>query len=108
MFSKKKPSGGRSGGCLASPTGIAIAMSSNHKEERLRLRSGLEAAIRDVDYSSAHEAAQNLCSSVYEVIPVDLHDLVHDAVMAGYASALRDLAAGKLDDRVRERSTLLD
>ncbi|KAF4406664.1 hypothetical protein [Streptomyces lycii] len=68
----------------------------------------MDAEIRDVDYSSAHEAAQNVCSGVYEQIPVDLHDLVHDAVMAGYAYALRDLTAGKLDDRVRERSDWLD
>lgn len=83
-------------------------MTSDQKEERLRLRSGLDAEIRDVDYGSAHEAAQNVCSGVHELIPTDLHDLVHDAVMAGYASALRDLEAGKLDDQVRERATFLD
>ncbi|MEV7318288.1 hypothetical protein AB0N56_35880 [Streptomyces microflavus] len=68
----------------------------------------MDAEIRDVDYGSAHEAAQNVCSGVHELIPTDLHDLVHDAVMAGYASALRDLEAGKLDDQVRERATFLD
>ncbi|MBW1604129.1 hypothetical protein JJV70_18855 [Streptomyces sp. JJ66] len=83
-------------------------MDSSHKEERLRLRNSLDAEIRDVDYPSAHEAAQNVCSGVYELIPVDLQDVVHDAVIAGYASALRDLEVGRLDDRVRERSVALD
>ncbi|WP_301129719.1 hypothetical protein [Streptomyces cacaoi] len=50
----------------------------------------------------------SICSGVYEAIPVDVHDLVHEAAMAGYAAALSDLERGKLDDRVRERSELLD
>ncbi|MFB7633439.1 hypothetical protein ACFC0M_21220 [Streptomyces sp. NPDC056149] len=82
-------------------------MNSDQKEDLRRLRSGLDAEIQDGDYRSAHEAAQNVCSGVHELIPVELHDLVHDAVMAGYAAALRDLQAGRLDDRVRDRAAFL-
>ncbi|MGW0415398.1 hypothetical protein ACWDZX_29725 [Streptomyces collinus] len=48
-----------------------------------------------------HEAAASICSGVFELIPVDLHDLVHEAAIAGYAAAPSDLEEGKLDDRVR-------
>ncbi|MFB7618763.1 hypothetical protein [Kitasatospora sp. NPDC056181] len=68
----------------------------------------LGGSIRDPHYSTAHDAAENICSGVYEVIPVEVHDLVHEAIMAGYAGALSDLEEGKLDDQVRERFGLLD
>ncbi|WP_326725370.1 hypothetical protein OHT59_44315 [Streptomyces sp. NBC_00243] len=66
------------------------------------------ADIRDPHYRPAYDAAANICSGVFETIPVDLRDIVHEAVMAEYAAALSDLEEGKLDDRVRERSELLE
>lgn len=42
------------------------------------------------------------------MIPVDLPDVMHEAVMAGYAAALSDLEEGKLDDQVQERSEIID
>lgn len=41
------------------------------------------------------------------MIPVEVHNLVHEAALAGYATALGDLGEGKLDDPVRERFGLL-
>lgn len=38
----------------------------------------------------------------------EVHDVVHEAVMAGYAAALSDLEEGKLDDQVRERSEVIE
>ncbi|MFF7180748.1 hypothetical protein [Streptomyces sp. NPDC008121] len=64
--------------------------------------------IRDPHYRPAHDAAENICSGVYEMIPVEVHELVHEAALAGYAAALSDLEEGKLDDRVRERFGLLE
>ncbi|MDQ8706647.1 hypothetical protein RCO28_29855 [Streptomyces sp. LHD-70] len=63
--------------------------------------------VRDPHYSSSHEAALNVCSGVYELIPVEFYDLVHEAVLAGYAAALSDLEEGKLDEQVRERFEVL-
>ncbi|WP_033820900.1 hypothetical protein [Kitasatospora sp. MBT63] len=64
--------------------------------------------ICDLHYRTAHDAAEIICSGVYEMIPVELHDLVHEAIMAGYSGALSDLEEGKLDDQVRKRSGLLE
>ncbi|SBU89911.1 hypothetical protein YUMDRAFT_00769 [Streptomyces sp. OspMP-M45] len=63
----------------------------------------LGADIGENHYRAAHEAAEAIVSGVYEMIPVDVHDLVHEAALAGYATALSDLEEGKLDDRVRAR-----
>ncbi|MEH0446412.1 hypothetical protein QA811_22735 [Streptomyces sp. B21-102] len=79
-------------------------MSDDHKEELRSLVSNLGAGIREPHYRSAYDAAANFCSGIFDTIPVDLHDVVHEAVMAGYAAALTDLEEGKLDDQVRERS----
>ncbi|MEV6161512.1 hypothetical protein AB0L71_06240 [Streptomyces sp. NPDC052052] len=83
-------------------------MTDDQRKEIRDLVRHLGDSIRDPFYSPAHEAAENVCSGVYEAIPVDVHDLVHEAVMSGYAAALADLEKGKLDDRVRERFGLLD
>jgi hypothetical protein len=83
-------------------------VSDDHRKELRDLVSHLGAGIRDPHYRPAYDAAANICSGVYETIPVDLHDVVHEAVMAGYAAALSDLEEGKLDDQVRERSELLE
>ncbi|ARX84667.1 hypothetical protein SMD44_04118 [Streptomyces alboflavus] len=82
-------------------------MSNDHKEEIRSLVSNLGSGIRDTHYRPAYDAAANLCSSIFDTIPVDLHDVVHEAVMAGYAAALSDLEEGKLDDQVRERSEII-
>ncbi|WP_369232535.1 hypothetical protein AB5J56_11195 [Streptomyces sp. R21] len=66
------------------------------------------AGIRNTHYQPAYDAASNICSSVFDTIPVDLHDVVHEAAMAGYAAALSDLDEGKLDDQVRERSEIIE
>ncbi|MDH6628332.1 hypothetical protein M2271_006164 [Streptomyces sp. LBL] len=83
-------------------------MSDDHSQELRDLVSHLGAGIRDAHYRSAHDAAQNVCSGVFVKIPVDLHDVVHEAVMAGYAAAMSDLEEGKLDDRVRERAEIIE
>lgn len=83
-------------------------MTDDQKRAISELVQHLGAHIRDAHYSQAHEAAANVCSGVYEAIPVELHDLVHQAAMAGYAAALADVEAGKLDDAVRERFALLE
>ncbi|MEV7021372.1 hypothetical protein [Kitasatospora sp. NPDC093558] len=83
-------------------------MTDDQKKRIRDLVRHLDDDIRDPHYSPAHEAAQIVCSGVYELIPVELHDLVHEAVMAGYAAALGDLETGNLDDRVRERVEALD
>ncbi|MER7924878.1 hypothetical protein ABTY96_17405 [Streptomyces sp. NPDC096057] len=83
-------------------------MSDDHKEELSSLVTNLSAGIRETDYRAAHDAAANICSGIFDTIPVDLHDVVHEAVMAGYAAALSDLDEGKLDDQVRERSEIID
>ncbi|MFE4177506.1 hypothetical protein ACFRR7_36635 [Streptomyces sp. NPDC056909] len=66
------------------------------------------AGIYELHYRPAYDAASNICSGIFETISKDLHDVVHEAVMAGYAAALSDLEEGKLDDQVRERSQFLE
>lgn len=83
-------------------------MANDQSKEIRDLIEHLGGDTRDRHYSPAYEAAANICSGVFELIPVDLHDLVREAAMAGYAAALSDLEEGKLDDRVRERSELLE
>ena len=83
-------------------------MSDDHKEELRSLVSHLGAGIRDTHYRSAYDAAANICSGIFNTIPADLHDVVHQAVMAGYAAALSDLEDGNLDDQVRERSEIIE
>lgn len=83
-------------------------MSDDHREELRNLISHLGTGIRDTHYRPAYDAAANICSGVLAVIPVDLHDVMHEAVMAGYAAALSDLEEGKLDDQVRERSEIIE
>ncbi|MFC4504086.1 MULTISPECIES: hypothetical protein [Streptomyces] len=83
-------------------------MNDDHKEELRRLVSNLGAGIHERHYRSAYDAAANICSGIFDTIPVDLHDVVHEAVMAGYAAALTDLEEGKLDDQVRERSESIE
>jgi hypothetical protein len=83
-------------------------VSDDHKEELSSLVSNLGASIRETHYRSAHDAAANICSSIFDTIPADLHDVLHEAVMAGYAAALSDLDEGKLDDQVRERSEIIE
>ncbi|MDI9889437.1 hypothetical protein QMZ92_35320 [Streptomyces sp. HNM0645] len=83
-------------------------MSHDHKEELRSLVSHLGSGIRDTHFRPAYDAAANVCSSIFDTIPVDLHDVVHEAVMAGYAAALSDLEEGKLDEQVRERSEITE
>jgi hypothetical protein len=83
-------------------------VNDDRKNELSDLVSHLSAGISESHYRPAHDAAANVCSGVFSMIPVDLHDLVHEAVMAGYAAALSDLEGGKLDDRVRERAELTE
>ncbi|WP_093591000.1 hypothetical protein [Streptomyces griseoaurantiacus] len=83
-------------------------MSEDHKEDLRSLVNALNAGIREAHYQAAHEAAANICSGVFNTIPVDLHDVIHEAVMAGYATALSDLEDGKLDDQVRERGDIIE
>ncbi|GAQ54558.1 hypothetical protein [Streptomyces acidiscabies] len=83
-------------------------MNDDYKEELRSLVSNLGAGIRDAHYRSAYDAAANICSGIFDTIPVHLHDLVHEAVMAGYAAALDDLEEGKLDDQVRERAETIE
>ncbi|MEU9339100.1 hypothetical protein AB0D49_39160 [Streptomyces sp. NPDC048290] len=83
-------------------------MSDDHTEELRSLVSSLGADIREAHYRSAYEAAANICSGIFDAIPVDLHDVVHEAVMAGYAAALDDMEKGKLDDQVRERAETIE
>lgn len=94
--------------CRLQPVVSGLDVTNNQRKRIRDLVRHLGGSIRDPFYNPAHEAAENVCSGVYEAIPVDLHDLVHEAVMAGYAAALADLEKGKLDDRVRERFGLLD
>jgi hypothetical protein len=58
----------------------------------------------DTHYRPAYDAAANICSGIFDTIPVDLHDVVREAVMGGYAAALSDLEERKLDDQVPEWS----
>ncbi|NEA79457.1 hypothetical protein G3I30_10160 [Actinospica acidiphila] len=83
-------------------------MSGDHKEELRNLVSHLCAGIRDTHYRPSYDAAANIYSRVFDTIPVYLHDVVHEAVMAGNAAALSDLEEGKLDDQVRERSEVIE
>jgi hypothetical protein len=83
-------------------------VSDDHREELRSLVSRLGTGIRDTHYRPAYDAAANICSGIFDTIPVDLHDVVHEAVMAGYAAALSDLEEGKLDDQVRERSEFIE
>ncbi|WP_030813285.1 hypothetical protein [Streptomyces sp. NRRL S-337] len=83
-------------------------MSDAQRKELRDLVSALGADISDRHYQPSYDVAANICSGVFETIPVDLHDLVQEAAMAGYAAALDDLERGKLDDRVRERAELLN
>ncbi|WP_329254294.1 hypothetical protein OG223_28110 [Streptomyces sp. NBC_01478] len=55
-----------------------------------------------------YDAAANFCSGIFDIVPIDLHDVVHEAVMAGYAAALSDRKEGKLDEQVRERSEIIE
>jgi hypothetical protein len=61
-----------------------------------------------LDQGTAYDAAANICPGAFAMIPVDLPDVMHEAVMAGYAAALSDLEEGKLDDQVQERSEIID
>jgi hypothetical protein len=88
--------------------GIETDMSDTQKKELRDLVRALGADIHDRHYRPAYDAAANICSGVFESIPVDLHDLVQEAAAAGYATALSDLENGKLDERIRERSELLE
>jgi hypothetical protein len=83
-------------------------VSDDRRQELRNLVSHLGAGIRDTHYQPAYDAAANICSSNFDTIPVDLHDVVHEAAMAGYAAALSDLEEGKLDDQVRERSEIIE
>ncbi|MFE0328333.1 hypothetical protein ACFW08_16415 [Streptomyces sp. NPDC058960] len=83
-------------------------MSDDDREALRSLVSHLGGGIRDAHYRLAYDAAGNVCSGIFDTIPVDLHDVVHEAVMAGYAAALSDLEKGKLDDQVRERSEIIE
>ncbi|MER5502978.1 hypothetical protein ABT096_38180 [Streptomyces sp. NPDC002561] len=83
-------------------------MSDDHKEELRSLVNHLGTGIRDAHYQPAYDAAANVCSGIFDTIPVHLHDVVHEAVMAGYAAALSDLKDGKLDDQVREQSEIIE
>lgn len=88
--------------------GSDVDVSDDHKEQLRNLVSHLGAGIRDTHYRPAYDAAANVCSGIFDVIPVDLRDVIHEAVMAGYAAALSDLEEGKLDDHVRERSEIIE
>ncbi|MFJ3971866.1 hypothetical protein ACIPYR_27515 [Streptomyces parvus] len=83
-------------------------MDDDRKNELGNLVSHLSSGISESHYRPAHDAAANVCSGIFSMIPVDLHDVVHEAAMAGYAAALSDLEGGKLDDRVRERAECTD
>ncbi|MCK2143876.1 hypothetical protein AB0F32_29040 [Streptomyces albidoflavus] len=83
-------------------------MSGELKRELHDLVNALGGGVREVHYRPAHDAAQEICSGVYETIPIRFHDLVHEAALAGYAAALADLERGKLDDQVRTRLELID
>ncbi|MFF4364021.1 hypothetical protein [Streptomyces sp. NPDC001604] len=83
-------------------------MSDDHKKELHGLVNSLGAGIHETHHRAAHDAAANICSGVFDTIPADLHDVIHEAVMAGYAVALSDLDKGKLDDQVRERFEILE
>jgi len=86
---------------------IGADVDREQKKKLSDLVRHLAEGVSDHYYSAAHEAAEKVCSGVYEMIPAEVHDLVHEAVLAGYASALSDLETGKLDDQVRERSEIL-
>lgn len=88
--------------------GSDVDVSDDHEEELRSLVSHLGAGIRDTHYQLAYDAAANVCSGTLDMIPIDLHDAVHVAVIAGYAAALSDLEEGKLDDQVRERSEIIE
>ncbi|MFE4693780.1 hypothetical protein ACFRH6_27500 [Streptomyces sp. NPDC056749] len=78
-------------------------MTDDQRKEIRDLVRHLGGTIGETHYRVAHEAAESVCSGVYEMIPADVHDLVHEAALVGYATALSDLEEGKLDDRVRGR-----
>ena len=88
--------------------GSDVDVSDDHREELRSLVSHLGAGIRDTHYRPAYDAAANICSGIFDTIPVDLHGVVHEAAMAGYAAALSDLEVGKLDNQVRERSEIIE
>jgi len=88
--------------------GSDVDVSDDHEEELRSLVSHLGAGIRDTHYQLAYDAGANVCSGTFDMIPIDLHDAVHVAVIAGYAAALSDLEEGKLDDQVRERSEIVE
>lgn len=81
---------------------------SDAQKELHDLVGALGADIHDRHYQPAYDAAANICSGVFESIPVDLHGLVLEAATAGYAAALSDMENGKLDERIRERSEILE
>jgi hypothetical protein len=83
-------------------------VSEDNEEDLRSLFNALDAGIREAHYQAAHDAAANICSGVSSTVPVDLHDVVHEAVMAGYATALSDLEEGKLDDQVRGRADTVE
>jgi hypothetical protein len=88
--------------------GSDFEVSNDHEEELCSLVSHLGTVIRDTHYQLAHDAAANVCSGTFDMIPIDLHDAVHVAVIAGYAAALSDLEEDKLEDQVRERSEIIE
>ncbi|MET7743624.1 hypothetical protein [Streptomyces sp. NPDC005385] len=90
------------------PEGNGISVDDDRKSELSDLVSQLGAGISEAHYRPAYEAAANVCSGIFSTIPVDLHDVTHEAIMAGYAAALRDLEKGNLDDQVRERADVID
>jgi hypothetical protein len=61
----------------------AVEVSDDHKEELRSLVGYLGAGIRDMYYQPAYDAAANVCSGSFDMIPLDLHDVVHEAIMAG-------------------------
>ena len=57
-------------------------MSDDRKKELGYLVGQLGAGIHELHYQPAYDAAANVCSGIFETMPVDLHE----AVMAGYAA----------------------
>jgi len=83
-----------------------VDVSDDHRKELSNLVGLLGVGIHELHHRPAYEAAANIYSGVFGTIPVDLHDVAHEAVMAGYTATLSDLEEGRLDDRVRKRSQL--
>ncbi|MGA4545779.1 hypothetical protein ACPA54_37905 [Uniformispora flossi] len=54
---------------------------------------------------AAHEAMASLCSGAGHALlyaPDEIRKLVEQAIEVGYAAALKDVAAGRFDDEVRQ------